>query len=136
MRDERGSVTAFVAVFAVALVAVAGLVFDGGMLIAARRRALNEAEAAARAAAQAVSIDALRSGHGVVIDEVEAERRARAQLGEAAADAVVEVHGDVVTVRFSFEQSLAILSAFGLPQQTIEGEGRARAVRGVREGEP
>lgn len=136
MRDERGSVTAFVVVFAVALIAVAGLVFDGGMLLAARRRALNEAEAAARAGAQAIDLDALRSGEGVVIDEVEAEQRAREQLGELASDAVVEVDGDVVTVRLSFDQPLAILSAFGVPDQTIEGEGHARAVRGVTEGEP
>ena len=42
-RGEAGTVTAFVAVFAVALIAVAGLVVDGGYMLAGRRAAFDEA---------------------------------------------------------------------------------------------
>src|SRR3712207_7980324 len=48
-RSERGTVTVFVVVFMSALLAVAGLVIDGGNLLAARRHAANVAESAARA---------------------------------------------------------------------------------------
>ncbi len=68
-RDEGGQVTAFVTMFMVALVFVAGLVVDGGRLIAAKRRADNRAEQAARAGAQAVSIDVIRSSGAQVLDE-------------------------------------------------------------------
>lgn len=135
MRSERGSVTAFVTVFTVALLGVAGLVFDGGLLLAAHRRAFNEAEAAARAGAQAVDVDALRAGAGVRLDPLEAERRARDYLSSIDRDGTVEVSGDTVRVQLTFRQDLTILGAFGLGARTIEGEGVARAVSGVTERE-
>lgn len=61
-RDDRGAVTAFATVFTVAVIGVFGLVFDGGRMLAAQRQADNEAAGAARAAAQAIDIDALRKG--------------------------------------------------------------------------
>ena len=49
IRDEkRRTVTAFVASFTIALIAVGGLVVDGGYILAARQRAYDEADAAAR----------------------------------------------------------------------------------------
>ena len=59
--DEAGSVTAMVAIFAVALLLLAGLVYDGGMILASKRRAINTAEQAARAGAQEVSIASVRA---------------------------------------------------------------------------
>lgn len=76
-RSQAGSVTAFVAAFAVALVAVAGLVVDGGYLLAGRSAALDEAEAAARAGAQAVDVGVLRLGGPVAIREDDARRGSR-----------------------------------------------------------
>ena len=136
MTSERGSVTAFVVVFTVALLAVAGLVVDGGFLLAAKREALNEAEAAARAGAQAVDLDLLRGGGGVGLDPQAAERRALEYLDARGRTGTVTVDGDVVRVRVTFEHPLTILGAFGLGPRTVDGEGEARAVRGVTEGEP
>ena len=53
-RDERGSITAFVAVVAAALVMVAGMAYDGGQVIAAHSAARSDAERAARAGAQQI----------------------------------------------------------------------------------
>ena len=136
MRSERGSVTAFVTVFTVALLGVAGLVFDGGLILAAHSRAFNEAEAAARAGAQAVDVDSLRAGAGVQLDPSEAERRAIDYLTSIGREGTVEIEGDTVRVRLAFRQDLTILGAFGLGARTVEGEGVARSVRGVTEGEP
>lgn len=135
MRSEHGSVTAFVTVFAVALLGVAGLVFDGGLMLAAHRRAFDEAEAAARAGAQALDVDALRAGAGVQLDPLEAERLAGEYLTSIGREGTVEVNGDTVLVRTAFRQDLTILGAFGFGSRTVEGEGVARAVRGVTEGE-
>jgi Flp pilus assembly protein TadG len=135
VRSEHGSVTAFVTVFAVALLGVAGLVFDGGLMLAAHRRAFDEAEAAARAGAQALDVDALRAGAGLQLDPLEAERLAGEYLTSIGREGTVEVNGDTVLVRTAFRQDLTILGAFGFGSRTVEGEGVARAVRGVTEGE-
>lgn len=134
-RNERGTVTAAVVILAVSLLAVAGLVFDGGNVLAARRRALNEAEAAARAGAQAVDMDRLRSGAVVEIDPAGAERRALDHLAAAGHQGTVVVEGDLVRVHVALRQPLSILGAFGLGAVTVEGDGEARAVRGVTRGD-
>ena len=46
--DERGSITAFVAVVATALIMVAGMAYDGGQVIHAHNAARNDAERAIR----------------------------------------------------------------------------------------
>ena len=131
--SERGSVTAFVVIPTSALLAMAGLVIDGGYALAAHRRAFNEAEAAARAGAQAVDLDTLRATGDVVLDAGEAERRALEYLAALHRSGSVEVDGDVVRVHLSFEHGLVLLDAFGVGPMTIEGDGEARAVRGVTE---
>lgn len=136
MRPERGSVTAFAVVLAGALVAVAGLVLDGGLLLAARQRAMDEAEAAARAGAQAVDIGALRAGRGVVVDPGGAEAAVRAFLAGTGHTYSVAVDGDRVRVVVRFRKNLVILGAFGLGAREVAGAGEARAARGVREAEP
>ena len=60
--DERGQVTAFVVVIIVALLAMAGLVIDGGSALAAKRRAINEADSAARAPVQSSSTGCTGAG--------------------------------------------------------------------------
>ena len=65
-RDERGVAAAFVVLFTVALLTVAGLVIDGGYALAAKREAMNQAEQAARAGADAISAASLRDGNANV----------------------------------------------------------------------
>jgi Flp pilus assembly protein TadG len=64
---ERGSVTVFTAVFAIAVIFLLGLILDGGMALNAKERAADIAGQAARAAADQLNIAALRAGR-VVID--------------------------------------------------------------------
>src|SRR5665213_644135 len=61
VRDD-GAIAAFVVLVMVALLALLGLVVDGGTLLTARQAASAEAEQAARAGAGALSVDALRAG--------------------------------------------------------------------------
>ena len=58
---ERGAVSTFVAVIALALLMAAGLAIDGGRKVNALREASHIADNAARAGAQAVDLDTLRT---------------------------------------------------------------------------
>lgn len=134
LREERGTVTAFVVSFTVAMLAVAGLVVDGGYTLATRRQAFNEANAAARAGAQAIDEGALRSSGAVRLQEGRARSLAMDHLTAAGLDGTVEVVGDTVTVHVTTTQTLALLGIIGIGPFTIEAQGSARAVKGVRTG--
>ena len=127
--DERGAVTVFVVVFTTTLILVAGLATDGGLLLAARRAAINEAEAAARDGAQALRTDRLRLDGSVSIDPAGARRRVGAYLARTGHDGTVEVSGDTVRVEVSFTKPLAVLGLAGLAPITVRGSGDAQVIR-------
>lgn len=130
---ERGSVTAFLAVFMLAFMAMAGLVIDGGYALAAKRRAINEAQAAARAGAGVLATAQFRSDGGFEVDPTEAERAAQSYLAATGHSGVVKVAGDTVEVAVSFRQPVAVLGLFGVRDIEVSGVGRARQARGVIE---
>ena len=133
-RDEAGQVTAFVVVFAMALILVGGLVVDGGVILAANRRAGAEAEAAARAGVQALDTDAYRRGEPARLDAAEAVSLAEAWVSRYGHAGTARVLGpDTVEVQVSFTQPLAILGIIGLGPVDIDGTGRARLVVGTGE---
>lgn len=135
-RGEAGTVTAFVAAMTVALVAVAGLVVDGGYLLAGRSAALDEAEAAARAGAQAVDVEILRLGGPVTVREDDAHRRVAAYLARTGHDGEVEVDGDAVTVHVRVPVRLTILGLMGVAPKVVRASGTAHGVRAVGEASP
>lgn len=135
-RDETGAVTAFVTIFAVALLFVAGLVIDGGYVLAARRTAIDEADAAARAGAQAVSSSTLRQTNGpVMIDEAVARQRVETYLQSTGHAGTVTVTGDVVSVDVTFTRKMTLLGIAGLGPVTVHGHGQARSIRGITQGD-
>jgi Flp pilus assembly protein TadG len=129
--DECGQVTVFVIGVFVALIALAGLVFDGGNILAAHRRADDEASGAARAAAQQVSASSLRGSGAVTLDANQVQAAVDRYLAPTGHHGVAQVEGDRVTVTVSFRQPLQILGIVGLFSSTVHGEGAAHAVRGV-----
>lgn len=112
MRDERGSVSAFVAVIAMALVMVAGLVYDGGEVLAAQARARDLAGNAARAGAQQLDLDALRLTGQPVLEPRRAVAAAEAFLADegVAGDVVVTGARIRVTVRLIYDMRILPLS--------------------------
>ena len=131
MRDERGMVTAFVTVFTLAVLFTIGLVLDGGNLLIARREASNVAESAARAGAQALDDEALRTSGVYRLDPDEARREALAYLAGVDREGTVNVAGDRVTVTVRIDRRLYILGIAGMSERTVTGDGAARNVRGV-----
>lgn len=76
---ERGSVTAFVVVMAAAFLVGAGLVIDGGLALAGKTTAMDEAQQAARTAATALAQQPLRDGQ-IVVDTGPALTRAQTYI--------------------------------------------------------
>lgn len=122
--------SAFVVCVFTSLALLAGLVVDGGAVLADRRLAFNEAEAAARAGAQAMSASTLTGGP-VAADPDLAVSAAHAYLAVAGHQGEVVVIGDTVEVTVSVSRPMLILGLGGIAEATVTGRGRARAVRGV-----
>jgi len=132
-RGERGTVTVFVVSMTTALLLVAGLVFDGGRMIAAHREADAVAAAAARSGAQGLDEAGLRQSDGAPLNASEVVQRVESYLGRTNYSGGASVSGDTVTVEVHRTQKLAILSLAGLSSSDITGTGSARAVRAVGE---
>ena len=127
---EAGMVTAFVVVFATALILMAGLVLDGGLTLAAKVQAIDTAQAAARAGAQAIDIPTYRSSGQITLDPSEAVADARRYLASTGHTGTVAVDGEQVTVTVSITQPLQILSLAGIDHLTVTGTGSATAEQG------
>jgi len=129
-------VTAFVVTLAAALILLAGLVLDGGLVLAAKRRAINEAEAAARAGAQQIAVGVYRAQGRFVLDPARARAAALSYLAATGDAGTVSVAGDRVVVTVRVTQPMQILGAAGLGPATVSGHGAATAERGIQRAQP
>jgi hypothetical protein len=129
-------VTAFVVTFVAALILMTGLVLDGGLVLAAKCRAINEAEAAARAGAQQVATDTYRASGRFALDTARARAAALAYLATTGDRGMVSVAVDRVVVTVQVTQPMQILGLAGVGAMTVTGHGSARAERGVQQAEP
>jgi Flp pilus assembly protein TadG len=135
-REERGAVTAFVVGFMLALLLLAGLVVDGGNVLAARREAANVAEAAARAGAQALDTRAARTSSGAPLDSDVAQTRAKNYLSQHGYQGSVSVQTNVVLVSVTITRPTWLLNLAGIANVTVHGRGESRGLRGIeREGD-
>ena len=124
---ESGMVTAFVVIFTLALLVMAGLVLDGGLALSAKVQAIDDAQAAARAGAQAIDIPLYRSTGQITLDAQEATADAESYLAQAGHTGAVTVDGDQVTVTVTISQPTQILSLVGIARLTESGTGTATA---------
>ena len=124
---ESGMVTAFVVVFTMALIAMAGLVLDGGLALSAKVQAIDDAQAAARAGAQAIDIPLYRSTGQITLDPQQATQDAEGFLTRSGHTGTVSVAGEEVTVTVTIAQPTQILSVFGIDRISVEGSGSATA---------
>ena len=83
-RGERGSVAFIVVMWSVVVVALAGLVIDGSLMISQKERAADLAAQAARAQAENLDVNFLRSAGEVVIAEPGACDEAQQYLNQVS----------------------------------------------------
>jgi Flp pilus assembly protein TadG len=141
LRGDRGSAALFVAIFAPAMIFLAGLVIDGGAAIEARQRAADIAEQAARAAAGQCDVAVLRS-RGVcrVTSETAARNAAAPFLADNGVtqssvvrtrpDAFGQYQGVQVSVTITFETTLLGIAP-SFKTLTISETAEAIAVTGL-----
>jgi len=127
IRDESGMVTAFVVVMLSALILVAGLVLDGGLALAAKVQAIDDAQAAARAGAQAIDLPTYRATGQITLDAATATTDAQQALTSAGQTGTVAVDGNVVTVTVTITQHTQILDLIGIDALHETGTGSATA---------
>jgi Flp pilus assembly protein TadG len=125
---ERGSVALYTVAVMIGLIALAGLVVDGGNGIAARERAADLAQQAARAGADALSPESLHTATPDRLAASPGAARAAAETVLAAGGVIdddISVDGNSVTVHVTVHRKTAILSAVGLDD--IPGSATATA---------
>jgi Flp pilus assembly protein TadG len=113
---DRGSAALFVAIFALPMIFMAGLVIDGGAALEARQRASDIAEQAARAAAGQCDVALLRSlGDCRITSQADAETAARPYLDDSVTSWSLvrtrevdpgQFHGVQVTATITFQTTL------------------------------
>jgi hypothetical protein len=134
MPDESGAVTVFALVVSMAMIVAAGLVLDGGRLLAARREAGDIAGNAARAGAQAVDEHQLRMGRAV-IDPLAGAEAVAGHLAETRATGSAAVAADTVSVTVRVPVRMLLLGVVGVDATSVTATRQARAARGVTRAE-
>lgn len=131
---ERGSVTTFVVLMVVPALLMAALAFDGGQILTARRHAIDTAQNAALAGAQAVAGPTVRQG-GIGVAAGGVDRAAQEYLARNGSVGTVQVGPNEVTVTVTETVELSLLPMVGISSRVVTGVGRAQLVRGVTEEE-
>ena len=134
---DRGAVMFWVVPIMIGLIAMAGLIVDGGNAISARERAEDVSQQAARAGADALSPIALHDSDPSALTADPGAARAAAQrvLDSAGiSNPTVVVNGDSVTVSVTVHEKTQVLSAFGLSDISGSASSTATALHGSNTG--
>ena len=129
---ERGSLTLLLAALMVALLALAGLVIDGGRKLNQSASAFAIAQEAARAGAGMVDRSAAYRSGTFKVDETQALAAARAYLADSGYSGTVSPDGTQrIRVTVTVTQPTLVLSLIGLDTLTSTGSAVASLVTGV-----
>jgi len=131
-RADRGSITLMLAALGVALIALAGIVIDGGAKLRAAETADAAAQEAARAGAGMVNQSTAYSTGSFVVDQAQAIAAARAYLAAGHFVGTVSRQGQqAIRVRVTVVQPTSVLSIIGITSMTSVGTATASLVTGV-----
>jgi Flp pilus assembly protein TadG len=130
-RGESGQTIAFVVGITLALLLLIGLTVDGGRILSARERALDEAQEAARVGAQQLDQAALHARGVVIVNQTDASRAVQVYLQATGDTGSVSVQGTDVQVSVQHSLGMDILSLVGIGTVTISETGIAHAARGT-----
>jgi hypothetical protein len=126
-RREAGFATVFTLTIFLTLLLFAGLVLDGGLALAGKVTALDEAQQAARAGAQALDLGAFRASGTTALSPQAAITAARDYLAHTGDTGTVQVTGESVTVSVTHAQHTQLLCLAGLNTITVHATATATA---------
>ena len=127
MKGTRGSLSAFVVCLMASLVALVGLVNDGGELLLRYSVISDRTQAAARVGVQ--QVEGVREGR-VRLDVERARRAALAHLRSGGLNGSVEVSSDSVTVIVSSHRRPGLLGLIGVRGAVLNIRRTAHLVEG------
>lgn len=131
-RSDSGSLTLMLAVLMVAILALAGLVIDGGRKLDATQKAYAIAQEAARAGAGQVNTSAAYRSGSYQVDPQQARAAALAYLASAGYQgSSVTVSGNQIRVTVRVRESTTLLPLVGISAFTSTGSAVASLVTGV-----
>jgi Flp pilus assembly protein TadG len=142
---DEGVATVLLLILTPVLFGLAGLVFDGGRQLAARQQAASLAEQAARAGADRLSLDALRSNPGGITGSGASTLDTQAATGAACryvtsvepgatctATVVPSATGPQVHVEVRASRRTVLLGLVGVNRLHVRSTADATAVTGIR----
>jgi hypothetical protein len=127
---ERGSITAVVVVFAATFLVLGGLVYDAGRAMAAKTTAIDEAQQAARTAAQALNAGQLRN-NVLAATPGQAIADAEAYIAASGDTGTVTITGNQITVSVVRRQPTSLLALVGVGEITVTGTASSQLEQGV-----
>lgn len=131
--DDDGSITLFFCIAVVGLLALVGLVVDGGAKVRALQRADRLAAEAGRAGGQAIDVSAAIAGDAPTVDAQAAAQATQAFLRAEGVSGTVTVAdaGRALVVDVTTTTNTVFLGLIGLNRMTVHGSAKVLLVRGV-----
>lgn len=131
--DQRGSISAWLAMTASVMVLVIGLAVDLGGQAHAQQRIRDIAGQAARVAGNQVTATQAMRGAGVSVDPVAARATATGYLAAAGVTGTVRIEAGGTTLRVTCTDTYqtVFLGMIGVNRLPVTGESTARLVRAV-----
>jgi Flp pilus assembly protein TadG len=131
LEGDRGSMSLLFAICAIGLIAIIGLVYDGGRAQADRSEAYAVAAEAARAGAGALDLEYLRATGVVRLDPAQAQAAAAAWISASGLTGTATATTGEVTVNVTADTSTELLGVVGIDVITVHGEATARPRTGI-----
>jgi hypothetical protein len=128
---DAGQITGFAIFMIIMLMAVGGLVLDAGLALSQKVRALDLAQAAARAGAQKLNLYEYRTSGVAELDPAGAAAAARAWLATAGVDGTASATTTTVTVTVRRSSRTQLLQLVGVRELAVSATASATAVQGV-----
>jgi Flp pilus assembly protein TadG len=128
---DSGALTLMMAAMMILLMAVAGLVIDGGRMLDAEQNAYSIAEEAARAGAGMVNTGEAYGSGTYAVDGPQALAAAQAYLATSGYNGTVSVSGNTIKVTVKVTEHTSVLSLVGIDTLTSTGTAVASLVTSV-----
>ncbi|GAA1761485.1 hypothetical protein GCM10009795_004910 [Nocardioides hankookensis] len=129
-RDERGSITVWMALSSFAMIFLLGLAVDLGGQVHAHERAHDVAAQAARAGGEEVEGSAAVQGHALAVSPAAARAAAQQFLAAAGVTGTVTITGgDTLTVTVHDTYDARFLGLIGINRLDVTGTATARLIR-------